>query len=694
LKPTALVAVIVVSMFVFQLGNAFAVGADELHTSSKDRLIISFSLPSAADEINGLAAESGANVQILPQAGLAFWTNWDEGTLSAIKAIRGVGGVERERPAAISFTPNDSYYSLYQWGIRKIFANTAWDFTLGSHNVTVAVLDTGIDYTHDDLTANMWNDGSGHYGYDFWNDDSDPMDDNINGYEGGVWTSNVNIFHGTHVAGVVGAVTDNAIGIAGVAQCRLMAVKVMNESGEGTDATVAQGIIWATDHEAQIITMSLGVDSQTLALTNAVRYASNHGVLLVAASGNEGLSSVSFPAAYGQVIAVGATDKLDHRASFSNYGMGLELMAPGVQIWSAEQGDRYQELSGTSTATPFVAGVAALMLSVNPGLTPTQIRTVLNDTAQDLQTPGWDSTTGWGIIDAHASVQAVSGPAAAILDPPATAEPNSTLTIKWVVSGGNLPINRTYLRWGYSSSQLTHVGGLSYGNTTPRTYTVSGIVTPSSDNASMFFQAVAIINDTEYLSTIVEVKIQPSASDPIRNLIQAISDFIMNDVGVLNFILILFAIIALAVILVAVRRGRRTARLSAAQSQPMETLPSPSPFMEPAGISSYPPPPTPPIETPVVFVDISNGAVAPATIEVFEGTRVIWRNRDWAPPPGISIVSGSFDQAGPHPNGIFASGIMASPGEYWSCIFNAAGTYPYYVSNVNMNARVIVRRRA
>ena len=682
-------------MFVLQLGSAFVAGADELHTSSKERLIISFSIPSTADDIERLAADCGAIVQISAQAGLAYWTNWDSDVLHAVEKINGVEGVERERPASISFTPDDSYYSLYQWGIKKIFANTAWDFTLGSHNITVAVLDTGIDYTHDDLTANMWKDGSGHYGYDFWNDDSDPMDDNINGYEGGVWMSNVNIFHGTHVAGVVGAVTNNVIGIAGVAQCKMMTVKVMNDSGEGTDATVAQGIIWATDQGAQIITMSLGVDSQTLALTNAVKYASNHGVLLVAAAGNEGLSSVSFPAAYSQVIAVGASDKLDHRASFSNYGAALELMAPGVQIWSTMQGDRYQELSGTSTAAPFVAGVAVLMLSVNPALTSTQIRAVLNDTAQDIGASGWDSATGWGIIDAHASVQAVSGPAAAIIDPPATAEPNSTLTIKWVVSGGNLPINRTYLKWGYSASQLTHLSGLSYGNTTPRTYTVSDIVTPSSGNASMFFQAVAFINNTEYLSTIVEIKVQSASTDPIRNLIQSISDFIVNDVGLLNFILILFAIVALSVILVAVRRGRRTVRLSASQSQPMEMMSSPSPpsAMEPAGMLSYPPPPTPPIETPVVFVDISNGAVAPATIEVFEGTRVIWRNRGWAPPPGISIVSGSFDQTGPHPNGIFASGVMASPGEYWSCIFNAAGTYPYYVSNVNMNGRVIVRRR-
>jgi subtilisin family serine protease/plastocyanin len=696
LKSVSLVALIIAVFFVVQSGSVLVSAADQFHDSSKDRLIIAFSSASTADAIGELAKSYGATAEISAQAGLAYWKNWDNGILNAIKAIQGVTGVERERHSAISFTPDDSRYSLYQWGVKRINADTAWDFTLGTHNVTVAVLDTGIDYTHDDLSQNMWKDGSGHYGYDFWNDDTDPMDDNINGYESGVWTPNVNIFHGTHVAGVVGADINNVIGIAGTAQCKLMAVKVMNESGEGTDATVAQGMIWAVDHGAQIITMSLGVDSQTLALTNAVQYASAHGVVLVAAAGNEGLSSVSYPAAYPQVIAVGASDKLDHRASFSNYGSQLEVMAPGVQIWSAKPGDTYQELSGTSTATPFVAGVTALMLSINPALTTAQIRTVLNQTADDLGTTGWDTSTGWGIIDAHAAVQAVSGPAATIIDYPATAAPNATLTVKWVVSGsGNLPINHTYLRWGYSASQLTHTSGMTYGYTTPHTFNASNVVAPNVVNSSLFLQAVAVINGTQYISTVVEIKVQSSSSDPFQNLIQSIRNFVYNDVGLLNFILMIFAIAVIAVIFVAVRRGRRAAAARSIQSGSLSMPPPPSlqPAAQPAIPQYYPPPVSPPLAAPAAYVDISNGAISPATIEISEGTRVIWRNRDWAPPPGISIVSGTIDATGLHPDGIFSSGMMVSPGEYWSCIFNVAGAYSYYVSNMNMNGRVIVRRR-
>ena len=697
MKVVSIVALIIAVFFVLQSGGVLVSAADQFHDSSKDRLIIAFSPASTADAIGELATSYGATAEISAQAGLAYWKNWDNGILNAIKMIRGVTGVERERHSAISFTPDDSYYSLNQWGVKRIHADTAWDFTLGTHNVTVAVLDTGIDYTHDDLSPNMWKDGSGHYGYDFWNGDTDPMDDNIDGYDSGVWTPNVNIFHGTHVAGVVGADINNAIGIAGTAQCRLMAVKVMNESGEGTDATVSQGMIWAVDHGAQIITMSLGVESQTLALTNAVKYASAHGVVLVAAAGNEGLSSVSYPAAYPEVIGVGASDKLDHRASFSNYGSQLELMAPGVQIWSTKQGDRYQELSGTSVATPFVAGVTALMLSINPALTTAQIRTVLNETAIDIGTTGWDMSTGWGIVDAHAAVQAVSGPAATIIDYPATATPDSTLTVKWVVSGsGSLPIDHTYLRWGYSASQLTHTSGTTYGYSTPHTFNASNVVAPNAENNSLFLQAVAVINGTQYISTVVEIKVQSGSSDPIQNLVQSIKNFVVDDVGLLNFILIIFVIAVIAVIFVAVRRGRRATAAHSIQSESLSVPPPPSlqPAAEPAiPPQYYPPPVSPPLAAPAAYVDISNGAISPVTIEIYEGTRVIWRNRDWAPPPGISIVGGTIDATGPHPDGIFSSGVMVSPGEYWSCIFNVAGVYPYYVSNMNMNGRVIVRRR-
>lgn len=690
LKRTYLAVAFVAIALLISSSSSAVTGPDEHHSSAKDRLIIAFSDDSTAQKLAEVAKDYGSSIEISEQLKLAYWTDWDNSMKSVIGKIPGVLAMDEEKPAHISFVPNDPYYSLSQWGVQRIYADQAWDLTLGSKNVTIAILDTGIDYTHEDLAANMWNDSSGYHGYDFWNDDHNPMDDNINGYSSGVWEPGLYIYHGTHVAGVVGAVTNNGVGIAGVAQVRLMAVKVMNDSGEGTDATVAQGIQYAVDNGADIITMSLGVDSPTLALSNAVNYAAAHHVLMAAAAGNDGSSSVSYPAAYPHVIAVGATDRFDHRASFSNYGSALEIMAPGAQIWSTKAGDAYQELSGTSTATPFVAGVAGLMLSVNPGLTPAGLRTVLNQTAADLGATGWDSTTGWGLVDARAAVVAVSGPSTSIIDYPTSATPNQTLTIKWSVSGsGGLSIGQTYLKWGYAADQLTNTSGLTYGGTTPREYSANDVVAPNQDNGTLYLQSVATINGTEYESSVVQIKVASSAQDPFSRLIAEIKNFIVNDIGLINFILIIILVIAIPVIIFAVRRSRRAPYVQA-QMAPQPSYPPP----QQAGYSNAPPPPpVPPPEALVVYVDIAGGTFGPASLEIFEGTRVVWRNRDWAPPPGISIVSGYIDQWGPHPDGIFASGMIVSPGEYWSAIFNVQGVYHYYISNMRSTGRIVVRPR-
>jgi plastocyanin len=236
---------------------------------------------------------------------------------------------------------------------------------------------------------------------------------------------------------------------------------------------------------------------------------------------------------------------------------------------------------------------------------------------------------------------------------------------------------------------------LIHGYSTPHTFNASNIVAPNVENSTLFIQAVAVINGTQCLSTVVEIKVQSGSSDPFQNLVQSLRNFIVNDIGLLNFILMIFAIVVIAVIFVAVRRGRRAAAARSIHSESLSLPPSTSlhPSAGPTIPQYYPPPMLPPLEAPAAYVDISNGAISPAAIEIYEGTRVIWRNRDWAPPPGISIVGGTIDATGPHPDGIFSSGMMVSPGEYWSCIFNVAGVYSYYVSNMNMNGRVIVRRR-
>ena len=668
----------------------------EEFSSDKERLIIAFEDAAVIERARDLAESYGSEIELSPALGLIYWKNWNSIIKGAIERLPGVIAVEVERVVSVTFAPDDTYFSsTYQWGALKIEADAAWDVSLGSQDVIIAVLDTGIDYSHEDLAANMWTDGSGYYGYDFWNNDHNPMDDNIHSYENGIWKANTYIYHGTHVAGIAGAVIDNGIGIAGIAQAKLMAVKVMNASGEGTDATVSQGIEYAVDHGADVICMSLGVDSTTLALARAIDYAREEGVVLVAAAGNEGSSGVSYPAAYPAVIAVGAIDRSDHKASFSNYGTNLEIMAPGTQIWSTKRGDQYQYLSGTSTAAPFLAGVTALMLSVNPALTPPEIRATINQTATDIGALGWDHLNGWGVVNAFDAVMDVAGPTATIVDYPSSVEPNSTLTITWVASGGNnLTIDRSYLLWGYSADQLTNLSGDASGFTTPHTFEADDVRSPPEENSILYLQAVAVIEGTEYRSRLVEIDVQTLVVDPFTEFVNALKKLIIEDIGVLNFAMILVAIVAVATIVATARaRKRRAIRASALR---VRTYPY-------AGVSTERRPslprgdlyPSPPASVPSVYIDIMDDELLPEIVEIDEGTRVVWRNRGWAPPPGISIVSGKVDAGGSHhPDGLFSSGLMIAPGEYWSCVFNKKGYYLYYISNLDMNGKVLVRSRA
>ena len=281
------------------------------------------------------------------------------------------------------FVPNDQYWSL-QWGPRKIEAEYAWNITVGNSSILVAIVDTGIDWNHPDLSANYVP-----LGYDWVNDDSDPNDDNG---------------HGTHVAGIVAAVINNSIGVAGLSQVRIMAEKALNASGYGNAYDLAEAITHAVDEGAKIIVMSWGSNLSSIILHNAIKYAYRAGALLVAAAGNDATSEETYPAAWSEVIAVSATDKNDNLASFSNFGDWIELAAPGVDIFSTIPDDTYAYMSGTSMAAPFVAGVAALAWSVYPELTRDELRDHLHVTADDLGDEGFDIYFGYGRVNAKKAV--------------------------------------------------------------------------------------------------------------------------------------------------------------------------------------------------------------------------------------------------------------------------------------------------
>lgn len=267
------------------------------------------------------------------------------------------------------------------WGVDRIDAELSPTTGLG---VKVCVVDTGVKKDHKDLQANIFA-GRNFVAKGLTVDPTKWGDDNG---------------HGTHVSGTVAAI-NNAIGVVGVAPgASLLVAKVLNRQGSGYLSDVIAGVDWCVSQGAKVVSMSLGTSSDVQAMHNAVDAAYASGALLVAAAGNDYSGPVSYPAAYGSVIAVSATNSADGLASFSNIGPEVELAAPGVSIFSTWYDGMYATLSGTSMATPHVSGVAALAFEQNPFMTNAEIRSLLQNTADDLGAVGRDNSFGYGLVDA------------------------------------------------------------------------------------------------------------------------------------------------------------------------------------------------------------------------------------------------------------------------------------------------------
>ncbi len=316
--------------------------------------------------------------------------------LERLEALRRLPDVEYAELNYIAYaqeTPNDPYYSL-QWGLSKINAPAAWDVTHGSDSIIIAIVDTGIDGTHPDLASKVIT-GTNYV-------TSTPCRAQSNCDDNG---------HGTHVAGIASAVTNNGIGVAGAAwEGRLMPVKVLNAQGNGFYTDVALGIQYAADNGAKIINLSLGGTSHNNTLEGAVNYAYSKGCLIVAAAGNDYTEGLRYPARYANVMGVGSVDSNDLRSSFSNYGEGLSVMAPGEGIYSTVPvPGSYGYKSGTSMSTPLVSGLAALVWSACPDMPRDQVRQLIEQNAVDQGAPGWDKYYGYGRIDAGATLRNTSG---------------------------------------------------------------------------------------------------------------------------------------------------------------------------------------------------------------------------------------------------------------------------------------------
>jgi len=288
--------------------------------------------------------------------------------------------------------PNDTSYGL-QWGPQKIQAPAAWDVTTGTSDVLIAIVDTGVDLAHPDLNDKIVP------GWDFIGEDPYAQDDHG---------------HGSHVAGIAAAETDNDRGVAGVSWgARIMPIKVLDENGDGYYSDVARGVRYACNHGAQIINLSLGGSNPSSTLEDAVERVYQNGCLIVAAAGNDA-NSVDYPARYPEVMAVAATNQSDSRASFSDYGPQIDVAAPGVDIystvWTPPNNHTYGWKQGTSMAAPFVAGEAALIWSLCPQFTNVEVWSIIESTATDRGAAGWDKYYGWGRIDAAEAVGAATPP--------------------------------------------------------------------------------------------------------------------------------------------------------------------------------------------------------------------------------------------------------------------------------------------
>jgi thermitase len=332
-----------------------------------------------------------------------------------------------------TFVPNDPYYgtayasshngNIDQWGPAAVSAPAAWSVTLGSSSIVIAIVDTGVDDSHPDLASKI----VGEYSY--------------------VGTLKDGFGHGTHVAGIAAGATNNNVGVAGMCpNCGILSVKVLNDQGSGYMSDVASGIIYAASHGARVISLSLGGSSRSETLHSALDYALANNALPVCAMGNDGsASNTPEPAYWHDCLSVVATDQNGAKASFSNYGVKANVAAPGVAILSTMPtypvtlttkygySMNYDALSGTSMATPMISGIAGLVMSQNPSLTPRQVAGIIMASSGDGIS--WASNLAFGVVDAYKAVSSAvhsdySAPLPNMLSPAQGATVSGLVTVQ------------------------------------------------------------------------------------------------------------------------------------------------------------------------------------------------------------------------------------------------------------------------
>ena len=295
--------------------------------------------------------------------------------------------VERDPIVHTVATPNDPDFAS-EWHLTKIQAPNAWGITTGSAAITIAFVDSGVDPTHEDLASKLVP------GWNFLTGSSNTADD-----QG----------HGTETAGSAAAATNNGVGVAAAGWLNtIMPLEIVDSTGSASTSNVASAITYAADHGARIVNISLAGPSDSSAMESAISYAWNKNTVVFASAGNYSTSAPYYPAACTNAVAVSATDPNDNLSSYSNFGNWITLSAPGDSILSTINGGGYGYVSGTSFSSPIAASVAALVLSVRPSLSASALVSLLEQNSDDLGAPGYDTSFGWGRVNAYKAVSAAS----------------------------------------------------------------------------------------------------------------------------------------------------------------------------------------------------------------------------------------------------------------------------------------------
>ncbi len=340
--------------------------------------------------------------------------------------------IQKSHIYKIEYTPNDSLFKQ-QWALKKIEAAEAWNITQGTDTVLIGLIDTGVDYLHPDLKNKIYinkgetgidanghdkrdngidDDGNGfiddYMGWDFTDRKGFPFDSLSGDYLN--WDNNPmdENGHGTYIAGIIGAETNNMIGIAGVApKIKILNIRAFDPNGYGEEDDVASAVLYAVKMGVKVINMSFGDNQFSYVLRDVIRYAYSKNIVPVASSGNSGSDEPHYPSGYSEVICVGNSTRYDYVASSSNYGSTLDLVAPGTSILTTSKDGGYTEVSGTSASAPFVSAAAGLILSLG-NFTNEEVKQILKSTADDINVPGWNLKSGAGRLNLFRAVSVIA----------------------------------------------------------------------------------------------------------------------------------------------------------------------------------------------------------------------------------------------------------------------------------------------